>query len=104
MHARTEGEFDAAFASLVQQRAAALFVASDVLFLNRRDRLVALAATHALPAIYDRRELAEAGGLISYGTNFADAHRQVGVYVGRILKGEKPADLPVDASRPSSSW
>jgi putative tryptophan/tyrosine transport system substrate-binding protein len=95
VHARSEGELDAAFASLVRERAAALFVASDVLFLNQRDRLATLAASHALPAIYDRRELAEAGGLISYGTNFAEAHRQVGVYVARILKGAAPADLPV---------
>jgi putative tryptophan/tyrosine transport system substrate-binding protein len=95
VHARSEGELDAAFASLVRERAAALFVASDVLFLNQRDRLVTLAATHALPAIYDRRELAEAGGLISYGTNFAEAHRQVGVYAARILNGAAPADLPV---------
>jgi len=92
VYARSEGELDAAFASLVRERAAALFVASDVLFLNQRDRLVTLAATHALPAIYDRRELAEAGGLISYGTNFAEAHRQVGVYAARILKGAAPAD------------
>jgi putative tryptophan/tyrosine transport system substrate-binding protein len=95
VHARSEGELDAAFASLVRERAAALFVASDVLFLNQRDRLATLAASHALPAIYDRRELTEAGGLISYGTNFAEAHRQVGVYVARILKGAAPADLPV---------
>jgi hypothetical protein len=95
VHARTERDFDAAFASLVEQRAAALFVASDVLFFSRRDRLVALAASYALPTIYDRRESAEAGGLFSYGTNFADAHRLVGNYVGRILKGEKAADLPV---------
>jgi putative ABC transport system substrate-binding protein len=92
---RTERDFDAAFASLVQHRAAALFVASDPLFVSLRDRLVALAASHALPAIYDRRELAAAGGLISYGTNFADAHRQAGVYAGRILNGAAPADLPV---------
>jgi len=95
VHARTASDFDAAFASLVQQRAATLFVASDVLFLNGRERLVALAARHRLPAIYDRREFVAAGGLITYGTNFTDAHRQIGVYAGRILKGEKPADLPI---------
>jgi putative tryptophan/tyrosine transport system substrate-binding protein len=95
VNVRTEAEFDAAFASLVQQRVAALFVASDPLFVSRRDQLVALAARHRIPANYDRRELAEAGGLFSYGTNFADGHRLVGNYVGRILKGEKPAELPV---------
>ena len=95
VHVRTEGEFDAAFASFVRQRAAALFIGSDPLFVDRRDRLVALAASNRIPATYDRRELAEAGGLFSYGTNFADAHHQVGVYAGRILRGEKPGDLPV---------
>jgi putative tryptophan/tyrosine transport system substrate-binding protein len=95
VHARTERELDAAFASLMQERVAALFVASDTMFVSQRDRLVELAASHALPAIYDRRELAAAGGLVSYGANFAEAHRLVGVYAGRILKGEKPADLPV---------
>jgi putative ABC transport system substrate-binding protein len=95
VHARGERDFDAAFANLAEQRIDALFVASDVLFLSRRDHLVALAARHRLPAIYDRRELAEVGGLVSYGTNFVDAHRLVGTYVGRILKGEKPAELPV---------
>ena len=87
VQARSERDFDAALASLEGLRAAALFVASDPMFLSRRDRLVALAASHRLPAIYDRRELTEAGGLISYGTNFADAHRQVAAYVARILKG-----------------
>ncbi len=94
-YARTERELDSAFAGLVQQRAASLFVASDPMFVSRRDRVVELAARHALPAIYDRRELAVAGGLVSYGANFAEAHRLVGIYTGRILKGEKPADLPV---------
>jgi ABC-type uncharacterized transport system substrate-binding protein len=92
---RSERDFDAAFASLVERGAAALFVASDPLFLSKRGPLVMLAAAHRLPAIYDRRELAAAGGLISYGSNFADAHRLVGGYVGRILRGEKPGDLPV---------
>jgi putative tryptophan/tyrosine transport system substrate-binding protein len=92
---KTAADFDGAFASLAQQRVAALFVASDVLFLNGRERLVTLARNYALPAIYDRRDFAAAGGLISYGTNFVDAHRQIGIYAGRILKGEKPADLPI---------
>jgi ABC-type uncharacterized transport system substrate-binding protein len=95
VHVRTEGELDAAFTSLVQERVGALFVASDPLFVSRRDQLVALAARHRIPANYDRREFAEAGGLFSYGTNFADGHRLIANYVGRILKGEKPADLPV---------
>jgi ABC-type uncharacterized transport system substrate-binding protein len=94
-HARTERELDSAFASLMQARSAALFVASDPMFVSQRDRLVELAASHALPAIYDRRELPAAGGLVSYGANFAEAHRLVGVYAGRILTGEKPADLPI---------
>jgi putative ABC transport system substrate-binding protein len=94
-HARSERDLDSAFASLRQQRVGALFVASDPLFLNARSRLTRVAASLGVPAIYDRRELTEAGGLLSYGTNFADAHRLAGVYVGRILRGEKPADLPV---------
>jgi len=93
--ARTERDFDAAFASLVEQRVGALFVAPDPLFVGGRDQLIGLVARHALPAIYDRRELVSAGGLISYGSDFTEAHRQVGIYAGQILKSAKPADLPV---------
>ena len=95
MHVRSERDFDSAFASLSEWRVGALFVASDPLFVGRRDRLVALAARHTLPTIYDRREIADAGGLASYGASFADAHRQAGIYVGRILKGAVTSDLPV---------
>jgi putative ABC transport system substrate-binding protein len=88
-------EIDAAYATLVRDRPDALFVGADTLFTNRRVQLTALAARHALPAAYSVREFVEAGGLMSYGTSIADMHRQVGVYVGRILNGDKPADLPV---------
>jgi putative ABC transport system substrate-binding protein len=94
LEASTEGEFEAVFATLTQKRASALVVSDDALFANRRAALVALAARHAIPAIYGRREFAEAGGLISYGASVADQYYQSGVYVGRILKGAKPADLP----------
>ena len=93
--ASSERDLDAAFTMLARQQSDALVVSADPFFLNQRDHLVRLAARHTVPAIYIVREFAEAGGLMSYGSNFADAHRQAGVYAGRILKGEKPGDLPV---------
>jgi putative ABC transport system substrate-binding protein len=94
LDASAEGEFEAAFATLIEKRASALVVSDDALFTNRRAVLVALAARHAVPAIYGRREYAAAGGLMSYGASTVDQYYQSGVYVGRILKGAKPADLP----------
>ena len=95
VNASRQHDMAAAFAALVDQRAGALIVSTDPYLFGRRNQIIALAAHHSLPTIYDRREFAAAGGLITYGTHLADAYRQIGVYTGRILKGEKPADLPV---------
>jgi len=95
MRASSSREIDAAFAALARDRPDALFVGNDAFFNSRRVQLVQLAAHHRLPAVYSGREYSEIGGLISYGTNIADAYRQAGVYAGRVLKGAKPSDLPV---------
>jgi ABC-type uncharacterized transport system substrate-binding protein len=93
--AGTDRDIDTAFASLVQKRADALLITPEALFRDRRVQLLTLAARHAVPTIYPTRDYAEAGGLMSYGANFADIVRQTGIYAGRVLKGEKPADMPV---------
>ena len=95
LHASIERDFDSVFAALIQLRAGALVIGADAFFTNRSEQLAALALRHAVPAIYATREFAEAGGLISYGPSIADSWRLMGIYTGRILKGEKPADLPV---------
>ena len=93
--ASTNGDIDTAFATLVKKRADALLISPDALFVTRRVQLIMLAVHHTLPALYHRRELAEAGGLMSYGSDLSDQYRQTGLYVSRILKGEKPAEMPV---------
>ena len=95
LKANSESGIDTAFATLAERRFSALLVTSDAFFLSRRERLVALAARGGVPTIYQWREAAVAGGLATYGASLADAFRQVGVYTGRILRGAKPADLPV---------
>jgi putative ABC transport system substrate-binding protein len=98
LHASTERDFDTAFATLLRQRAGALVIGTDGFFVAQGERLAALTVRHAVPAIFQYRQFAAAGGLMSYGGNDTDANRLLGVYTGRILKGEKPADLPVQQS------
>ena len=96
LNARTASDIDKAFASLVRERASALLVGAGAFFVSRRNQIIALAARHAIPAIYGFREFSADGGLVSYGNDISDAFRQAGIYTGRILKGDKPADLPVE--------
>jgi putative ABC transport system substrate-binding protein len=95
LNAGTSREIDAAFAMIVRDRSEALFVGLDVFLNSRRAQLVNLASRHAVPAAFSNRDFAEIGGLMSYGTDIAATYRQLGAYAGRVLKGAKPADLPV---------
>jgi len=95
LNASTSREIDTAFASFLRERPDAVFVGLDVFLNSRRAQLVTLASRHTVPAAFPNRDFAEIGGLMSYGGNIADMYRQIGIYTGRILKGEKPADLPV---------
>jgi len=95
LNARTETDFDAVFANIIQMQAGGLVIAADPLFNSRRKQLGELTVRHAVPAIYGQHDFTAAGGLLSYGPDQADAYRRTGIYVGRVLKGEKPADLPV---------
>jgi putative tryptophan/tyrosine transport system substrate-binding protein len=95
LKARNDSEIDIAIAAMAEQKSGVLLVSADPLFLSRRDRIVTLVAQHAIPAIYEWRQFTEGGGLMSYGISLVDAYRQAGGYVGKILRGAKPADLPV---------
>jgi len=95
VNASAAREVDAAFATLIQQRVGAVLIGADIFFFGRRDQLIVLTARYALPAIAQWREFAASGGLMSYGTKISETYRQAAIYVGRILKGEKPADLPI---------
>jgi putative ABC transport system substrate-binding protein len=95
LNAGSEEQFDEVFATIERERIGALLVQNDPLFTTGRERLVALAARYAVPSIYEFREFVQAGGLMSYGSSLSESYHQVGVYVGRILKGETPADMPI---------
>jgi putative ABC transport system substrate-binding protein len=95
LSASTERDFDAVFSKLIELRAGGLVIGGNALFTGHSNQLAALTVHHAVPAIYQRREFTAAGGLMAYGSSIADTHRLVGIYTGRVLKGEKPADLPV---------
>jgi putative ABC transport system substrate-binding protein len=95
LNPRNRDDFEAAFASIVQMRAGGLIVAADPYFFSQQKKIISLATSHKVPAIYEWREYADAGGLASYGTSFFDAYRQLGVYTARLINGEKAAELPV---------
>ena len=95
LKASTDADIDVAFEAFIQRRVQALLIGPGPLFVTRMDRLIAFAARHSLPAMYSRRELVDAGGLVSYASSTAEGYRQIGIYAGRILKGEKPSELPV---------
>ena len=98
LHASSEGELETAFRAFVEWGAASILVGGDPVLMSQREKLISLTRQYSLPAIYDRREYAEVGGLVSYGTSLSDPHRKIGLYASRILNGEKPADLPVQRS------